>query len=173
MTTDIDLRYFTDLAAAFVRGRRPDLVVDGLETRPTDSEVVALGIAAGLRLHKFKRNTDLPRVKRVLGALRGILPATLLDVGSGRGTFLWPLLDAFVEMPVTAIDLDPQRASDLDAVRRGGIERLTARQMDAEAPIQKYPRTTRGRTFLSAPRRRAPMVPNMLIRANYLFGDSA
>jgi hypothetical protein len=81
--------YFTELAAAFVRGRLPD-------APPLPAgELIALGRRAGLRLHKFKSNAGLPRVRRVLGVLRGLAPADLLDVGSGRGTFLWPMLDAF------------------------------------------------------------------------------
>jgi hypothetical protein len=123
-----DTRYFTALAAAFVRGRLPELA--GL---PDDGDAIARGLAAGLRLHKFKRNTELPRVSRVLGALRGIAPASLLDVGSGRGPFLWPLLDTFPDVPVTASDKDARRASDLQAAARGGIARLTAACMDAEA----------------------------------------
>lgn len=123
-----DSRYFTALAAAFVRGRLPELA--GIKG---DRDAIARGLSAGLRLHKFKRNTELPRVQRVLGTLRGIRPESLLDVGSGRGTFLWPLLDVFPDLAVTSIDKDPRRASDLDAASRGGIARLTARCMDAEA----------------------------------------
>jgi 2-polyprenyl-3-methyl-5-hydroxy-6-metoxy-1,4-benzoquinol methylase len=123
-----DSRYFTTLAAAFVRGRLPELAQER-----DDGAVIARGLAAGLRLHKFKRNTELPRVHRVLGALRGIAPTSLLDVGSGRGTFLWPLLEAFPSLPVTAIDKDARRAADLEAAARGGIARLTARCMNAES----------------------------------------
>src|SRR5687768_8078680 len=85
-----DDRYFTRLAAAYVRGK---LGRDA--PRVSHDELIAAGLAGGLRLHKFKRSTELPRVRKVLGLLRGLSPASLLDVGSGRGTFLWPLLDAF------------------------------------------------------------------------------
>src|SRR5262245_13762527 len=115
----MDRHYFLDLAAAFVRGRLPDAP----DLPPAD--LVEYGRAAGLRVHKFKRATELPRVRRVLGILRGLGPAELLDIGSGRGVFLWPLLDAFPDLAVTALDRSPQRVADLDAVRWGGIDRLS------------------------------------------------
>ena len=114
-------RYFTDLATAFVRGRLGN---------PTAT--IEDGIVAGLRIHKFKQNTELPRVRRVLGILRGLAPDSLLDIGSGRGTFLWPLLANFPLLPVTTIDWSERRVSDLEAVRIGGIERLTVARMDVE-----------------------------------------
>ena len=70
------------------------------------------------------------RVRRVLSLLRSLAPATLLDIGSGRGTFLWPLLAGFPEVFVTAIDVLDQRIADLNAVRQGGIHRLQVVQMD-------------------------------------------
>ncbi|HEY3446236.1 MAG TPA: methyltransferase domain-containing protein [Myxococcales bacterium] len=117
-------RYYEELAAAFVRGRL------GL-TGGTDAEVIARGQADDLKLHKFKRQAELPRVKRVLGVLRGLAPEDLLDVGSGRGTFLWPLVDGLPWLPVVAVDQAQRRVQDLQAVRKGGVERLSAVQMDA------------------------------------------
>src|SRR5579885_3198652 len=112
-----DTHYYLDLAAAFVRGRLPDAP----DLPP--AELVEHGRAAGLRVHKFKRSAELPRVRKVLGILRSLAPTSLLDIGSGRGVFLWPLLDSFPELVVTALDRSPQRVADLEAVRWGGIER--------------------------------------------------
>ena len=119
--------YHVDLAAAYVRGKRPelaDLALDALF--PAARE-------AGLRLHRFKRTAGLPRIRRVLGVLRGLAPARMVDIGSGRGVFLWPLLDALPGVGITAIDRLPHRVADIAAVRAGGIESLTCARMDVTA----------------------------------------
>jgi ubiquinone/menaquinone biosynthesis C-methylase UbiE len=121
-------RYFTRLAAAFVRGK-----LGRAARQLSPEELIAEGLASGLRLHKFKRNAELPRVRKVLGVLRGLAPASLLDVGSGRGTFLWPLLDSFPHLGVTAVDINPVRVADITAVAEGGVSNLRALRMDAEA----------------------------------------
>jgi ubiquinone/menaquinone biosynthesis C-methylase UbiE len=65
--------------------------------------------------------------------LRSLAPADLLDVGSGRGAFLWPLLDNFPHLRVTSIDTRPDRVADVQAVAAGGIERLSGALMDVTA----------------------------------------
>ncbi len=130
MAFDLDAfcqRHYSELAAAFCRGRL-DLV-----SSTSDGDALCAGNAAGLRLHKFKRSAELPRVRRVLGTLRSFAPTSLLDIGSGRGVFLWPLLDAFPELSVTSVDLRPDRVRDLQAVSRGGVGRLAAQEGDARA----------------------------------------
>jgi len=122
-----DGRYYTELAAAFVRGKIGE--VDDL----SDEELLGLGKARGLRLHKFKRQAELPRVRKVIGVLQSIAPPSLLDIGSGRGTFLWPLLNSFPQMLVIAIDHNPTRVADIDAVRRGGRVNLIPLVVDATA----------------------------------------
>src|SRR3954463_7180580 len=117
---------YSDLAAAYVRGSLGNSCA-GL----TDAEAVEHGRTAGLKLHRFKRTIELPRIRAVLGTLRGLGPANLLDIGSGRGVFLWPLLDAFPDLPVTAVEPDDNRRHYLDTVHRGGIERLTVVAADA------------------------------------------
>ena len=133
---DVSGRYDLPLMAAYVRGclgddpsplvRRP---LDGL----TDADcgaLLALARERGLDLHHFKRFDELPRVRKVLGFLQAVRPESLLDVGSGRGVFLFPFLRGFPDVPVTSLDLLERRVEMLQAVRRGGMDRLDARQGD-------------------------------------------
>lgn len=128
------------LAASYVRGVArcgglvlpPELCDAPLEAL-TDAElgrIIDIGGQAGLSLYYFKEKDDLPRVTAVLGFLRGVRPRSLLDVGSGRGAFLFPFLREFPETAVTAVDLLPHRAELLSAVAQGGVDRLTVLQKD-------------------------------------------
>lgn len=117
---------YDELAAAYVRGMCPGVAGDADAGSLQD-----LGTAHGLKLNRFKRTQELPRVRAILGILSGLAPATLLDIGSGRGTFLWPLLDAFPSLTVTAVEVDPARARHLRAVEAGGIARLSVLDCDA------------------------------------------
>lgn len=134
--------YYERLAAAYVRGKLAsnETATDDLFIRPldelTDADCTALverGLADGLRLHRFKRTMGLARVQRVIGMLHGLQPASLLDIGSGRGAFLWTLLESFPELPVTCIDLLDHRVADIEAVRAGGVANLRGLPMDASA----------------------------------------
>ena len=125
------------LAAAYVRGAAGETLPNGLRDMPLEAltggelaQIVQTGAGAGLKMHYFKEKDDLPRVSAVLGFLRGVRPRSLLDVGSGRGAFLFPFLRDFPEVPVTAVDLLPRRVGLLQAVARGGVERLSAFQRD-------------------------------------------
>lgn len=120
MSDDLAARYYLDLAAAFVRGRLPDAP----DLPP--AELFRRGEEAGLRLHKFKRLALLPRVRRAFGYLRQLAPRDLLDIGSGRGAFLWPLLEHFPELRVSCVDVREDRVRDIAAVAAGGVGRLSA-----------------------------------------------
>ena len=65
--------------------------------------------APEMKEHYFKLKDDLSRVQVMQGFLRGIVPAgqckTLLDVGSGKGVFLFPLLREFPDLEVTSLDI--------------------------------------------------------------------
>lgn len=123
--------YFDRLAAAFVRGKLlgdghlfdhllSDLNADDLET------LFKLGKAEGLKLHKFKKTMGLPRVEKVIGILKGLQAENLLDVGTGRGAFLWPLLDQFPTLPIHCLDQLDFRVEGIQAVQAGGYPNIEA-----------------------------------------------
>lgn len=136
-----DTEYFQRLVAAFIRGKLPlDQQHSTLFSWPVDElsgediqTLLQLARDQELRVHRFKCTMELPRVRKVLGILRGVQPGNLLDIGSGRGAFLWPLLENFPFLPVTCVDLLDYRVADIQAVQRGGIEQLHALNADVTA----------------------------------------
>jgi Rnl2 family RNA ligase len=108
--------YYAELAWAFLRGRLPDA--------GTGPALLAAARAAEIRWHKFKRKSGPPRVTQVLSMLEALTPSSLLDIGSGRGAFLWPLVARFEHVAVTAVDRLDHRVRDIEAVRAGGIARI-------------------------------------------------
>lgn len=73
---------------------------------------------------------DLPRVRQVMGFLRSVQPESLVDVGSGRGVFLFPFLSEFSQASVTSLDILEHRVEFLRYITSGGISRLTPIQAD-------------------------------------------
>lgn len=127
-----DESHYLALAAAYARGALAARGVAGA-SELRDDEAVASGSAAELKLHRFKRTAQLPRVRSVVGALRGFMPDRIVDLGSGRGAFVWPLLDALAELAIVAVDLLDHRALLFEHVRRGGIARLAGLRADLTA----------------------------------------
>jgi len=121
-------RYYLEFAAAYVRGSWND---PDAELPDDPAAMFELGRERELALHRFKRSATLPRVKRVLGFLEAVQPRRVVDIGTGRGVFLWPLLDRFPELEVTCLDVLAYRVEMLETVRAGGLERLSARLGDA------------------------------------------
>ena len=101
--------------------------------------------APEIKMHYFKVKEDLPRVQVVLSFLQGIVSAgqcqSLLDVGSGRGVFLFPLLRDFLELEVTSLDILPHRVELLQCLHDGGIGNLHPLQQDIctwDAPDKSF-----------------------------------
>ena len=128
---EIAERYDAMMMSAYVRGMLKG--TEPLFTAPLQAltgedhaRLLDMARAEGLKTHYFKNHETLPRVKLALGFLRGIRPESLLDVGSGRGVFLFPFLRAFPGVPVTSLDILNRRVELLTAVSEGGVENLTA-----------------------------------------------
>lgn len=99
------------------------------ELTENDKEILEkAGREAELKLYRFKNLGELPRVQKAIGFLKGVWPESLLDVGSGRGVFLFPFLEAFPYVSVTSADILDYRVEFLRDIALGGIETLTAVQ---------------------------------------------
>lgn len=162
-------RYYVQVAAAFLRGLAinasqhggtiqsidpafndkefflPDeLVIPSIEelTNEEITTIIQTGKDNDMKLHRFKNTHDeLPRVRRVLGFLRGVPFESLLDVGSGRGVFLWACMNAFPLAQINAIDLLPQWGEVYDTVHAGGLTRLSGHVgdiADADFPDKSF-----------------------------------
>lgn len=127
--TGYEEKYMARLCAAYIRGCARLDGVPALGEDASQEEIIAAGEAAGLKLYHFKNKDILPRVRAVLGFLQGVQPQSLLDVGSGRGAFLFPLLQAFPDTKVTALDILPHRVQALQRLAEG-LPNLTALQGD-------------------------------------------
>ena len=126
---NISDRFYSRIMIAYIRGKlsykypNNNLFQIPLESLSAEdiSLLFELGNQNNLKLFRFKKNRELPRVKKVLGILKGFQPENLLDVGTGRGVFLWPLLDEFQNLPVQCIDILEYRVDDINAIHDGGI----------------------------------------------------
>lgn len=111
--------YYRELAEAYVLG-----YIRRREWNVQPSSLIDWGKEQELKMYHFKKKEYLPRVRRVLGFLKGTSFENLLDVGSGRGVFLFPFMEEFSWIPVTSIDILPERVEFLENIHRGGIEHL-------------------------------------------------
>lgn len=93
-------------------------------------ELYNIGKKLDLKLYYFKEKEELPRVSIVLGFLKNIYPESILDVGSGRGVFLFPLLKEFPNTNITSIDILPNRLELLNNIKNGGIDNLNVYNED-------------------------------------------
>ncbi len=123
------------IKCAYIRGffrknNITDINVDILQKdlfELTDEDINILnqkGKEYELKLYYFKEKEDLPRVSVVLGLLKNIYPNTLLDIGSGRGVFLFPLLRELPNINVTSIDILERRVELLNNIKNGGVNNL-------------------------------------------------
>ena len=135
--------YYERLAVAYLRGQAVRTGKTGMLpaalcnkslfelTQEELTDMMEAGHKMQFKLYAFKNiHEEMPRVKRVLGFLKSVQFDSLLDVGSGRGVFLFPFLQFFPWVKVTSVDILPNRVEFLQDLRRGGMEQLEAVKAD-------------------------------------------
>ena len=131
-------KYYQRLVSAMIRGHlKNDYEKHELFGKHLDylddeehEQLLALGEKHQLKTTVFKRVAALPETKKVLDVIRGIAPDNILDIGCGRGTFIWRLLDEYNNLPITAIDTSKQRIGAIEDVSKGGVLNLSVHEMD-------------------------------------------
>lgn len=110
--------YYEKLLNAFVWGatRTPYTLEETLDEAKSQS----------MNVDKFKRRAILPRVTKVMDMVRVMDPAPInvMDIGCGRGTAMWPMMEAFPGMKFTGVDLYEGRSVDLRRLRDAGVSSI-------------------------------------------------
>jgi ubiquinone/menaquinone biosynthesis C-methylase UbiE len=68
---------------------------------------------SGPKLYKTKEISVLPRITKTIGILKSFYPNTLLDVGTGRGVFIFELIKQLPHIDITCIDKSYYRTTQL------------------------------------------------------------
>jgi ubiquinone/menaquinone biosynthesis C-methylase UbiE len=137
----INEAYYLPLLIAFVRGSLKSQCIDNqLFTKNiqdlSESEIEVLLTYAqqhDLKTYNFKQNRDLPRVAKIMSWLRAVRPQSLLDIGTGRGAFLYPFLSEFTDCQVLSIDILAHRLQELEAIVQGGLPNLKVQKADIQS----------------------------------------
>ena len=110
--------YYENILNAFVWG--------SVQTTRTVEETLNEAASRGLKVDKFKRRSILPRVVKVMDWVRGMdpLPVNVLDIGCGRGTAMWPMLETFPGVRFTGVDIYEGRSLDLRKLRDAGVSSI-------------------------------------------------
>lgn len=136
--TIMEERYWDELLFAAIKGyaERTGKSICELSVE-NEEEIFRFADENGFKIYHFKKKDVLPRVHKVIGFLRSIYFENLLDVGSGRGVFLFPFLEGFPYIEVTSVDILEKRVEMLSDIKNGGIERLNV--VKADICTQPFP----------------------------------
>lgn len=119
--------HYLEPLQAFVRHRTR------LEAEAPWDDCLRAALASGQDLRPFKRARVMPRVAAAIGVVRALGPTTLLDIGSGRGGFVWPALEALRTPSLVTVERSRRALELLGSVRAGGLRRLQPVEADASA----------------------------------------
>ena len=107
---ELKIKYQLPFAAAYVRSLLPET------SKLNDSDAIRSGLAQKVDLHMFKHSRQLARVQAVLGVLKQYQPQSILDVGTGKGVFLWTFLEHFTGTPIHCLDLKDSHVNRINAI---------------------------------------------------------
>ncbi|MFQ6091555.1 MAG: class I SAM-dependent methyltransferase [bacterium] len=122
-----EVYYFEDLLRAYVS---QEAGVDC--SRQALEEVLAVACSHRIDTRFLKRLSN-PRIKKAVGVLKELWPKNLLDIGSGKGFFLWHLVEQLPEIEIVAVDILPRRVERINKVAVAAKLALKAQCCDGES----------------------------------------
>lgn len=132
--------YYLTLLVAFIRGSLNSQYIDNeIFTKNIQDlsdleieELLDLAKKHDLKTYNFKQSRELPRVAKIMSWLRAVRPQSLLDIGTGRGAFLYPFLSEFADCQVFSLDILDHRLQELEAITQGGLSNLKVQKADIQ-----------------------------------------
>ena len=112
--------HFESLLRTYVQQRTGEDCT-GLE----EERILEIAQAYNLKVHFLKR-LENPRISWPVGKLSGIRPESILDIGSGKGWFLWHMLQVLPETKITSVDIRPKQVKRIREVAEAADLPITA-----------------------------------------------
>jgi ubiquinone/menaquinone biosynthesis C-methylase UbiE len=132
--------YYEKTACQCIIGKYNHLLPDSIKNRTFNKlnydevdYLISYGRNNDEQFYFFKRSMILPRIKFVLSYLHSLSFNNLLDVGSGRGAFLFPLLEEFTTIQITSMDNQPDKVKLINQIHSGGCSNINGIKQDASS----------------------------------------
>ena len=130
--------YYKTLASAFILGKYDKHLPINISNRlfsvlgeEEKEYLIEYGRKNESDFYIFKRSIIRPRVQHVLSYMHSLHFQNLLDIGSGRGSFLFPFMEQFPFIEVTSVDLQPEKCDVFNYINTGGYSGLKCLTQDA------------------------------------------
>lgn len=108
---NISEKYYIDFVKEYLKNFINDV------SSLNNEEIIEKSILHEIDIHMFKKSPrSIPRIIKTIGIIKQIHPLSLLEIGCGKGVFLWTLLKEFPNMEVTAIDKNKNNIDRLKKV---------------------------------------------------------
>jgi 2-polyprenyl-3-methyl-5-hydroxy-6-metoxy-1,4-benzoquinol methylase len=139
-------KYYQRLLSAMIRGamqQKHEVFIKHLDDLSEEDHEVLLRLAehTHLNVNAFLRVEPLPEIVKIMDVIRSVAPDNILEVGCGRGLFLWRLLDEYKNVSITAIDTDAERMKLVSYVGKGGVRNFSAKVLDATS-MAEFPKNS-------------------------------
>ncbi len=136
-----DRSYHTRLSAAWVRGQLAEQFPDDPLFSKNLADLTLVEQNDLVRIGKQREDLDtdflkMPPmsevIKEILQVLLAVQPDHLADLSADeqRTGFLWHLVNALPFLPVTSLEISNQWRAHIEALARGGVRQIKARETD-------------------------------------------